>query len=345
MESYNENNYFIDAPMQSLRLLMYADQKQYCGNDIFKRGAGFMFQVHDVNTMTEYNLDTLSHLAPGYSSDVAIRRVLYKRSTESLNLCTNNVPLYMFPNINVYKKSFCYAQCAAEISLQLCKCYPLYYFAYHNRFQENAFRYNLTETSIKACLEKTDYVCLRNVRILFSNISIQRICSLCKEQCLESRYELLITKKLLSKSIRDKLMYNIPLMEFFKNYLLVQFYFEDMNVEVTETSQAFTLKNLFIYFGGNICLFLGMSFITLVEVVELILQLIYLMIRRHDTKVITIKPALKTHLNEKDRRTNCIELRKNELMKLQHKKISKIPKYDKKLFQVRASVVTTSSFV
>lgn len=275
-ESYKEETFAVDLPNSGLRLLMNAFQNESCAFDKFKRGAGYMFQIHDPNVVPLMLIDKVYYLSPGYHFDVAINRVLYNRKTEHLGYCASKRDMYMASFLHDQNvQAGCYVQCAAETLLKSCKCYPTPLIVGDSIIRQNAKRYNMNAKDVKFCWKMEDLKCMRDWRNVLFQESPKKLCPYCVQQCVEGRYKIQITKSQLSKRALGKFGAALSVEEIRKNYLSVHFYFSSMSILLIEESQAFTLKHMFIYIGSNIGLLLGMSFISPFEIIDFIFQLLH----------------------------------------------------------------------
>lgn len=93
--------------------------------------------------------------------------------------------------------------------------------------------------------------------------------------CLEERYKIQMTNMLLSnKNFKNDHQFdNMSVAELRKNFFVLSLNFDSMAIDVIEEMQAFTIQDLFIYFGNNMGLFLGMSFMSPFEVLLLFVAL------------------------------------------------------------------------
>ena len=90
-----------------------------------------------------------------------------------------------------------------------------------------------------------------------------------------------------------------------KNFAYVSIGFADANVNLVEETQEITLRDMYIFIGGNIGLFLGMSFTSVFEIaVELFLRTL-VFAAQHARKLLdrrqTIKESRKSLTKRKTR--------------------------------------------
>lgn len=296
---YDEKRFKIDTPNSGLKLLMNVMQEEYCGNMKIKEGAGFSFQIHDTNRNPTFLINKATRIAPGYSISVVVKRVIYRRLTEHLGLCKNFIDTPLYTNMyhshtKIYTLEICYMQCVTDFLLKLCNCYPPNLSYYHEMFVKKQRELNSSK-SVTPCLGE-DFICLKQ---LTSNSidkhSINRLCPHCKEPCYETKYKIDISYSLLSKKNFRLFPTNdtqLDFDKFRKNYIFVTFSVKNSNSDLIEDYQLYTLKYLFVAIGSNICLYLGMSFVSAFEIIYLIFDLLLTSFKkfRQRNKVTKITP-------------------------------------------------------
>lgn len=280
--NYDESMFVVGSPVTGLGLIFNASQAEYCGNDVLKRGAGFYFQFHDKNAQASFLLEPSIYLMPGYETSIMVKPVLHKRNTENLGLCVNNIYLWMQPNAKIYRPISCYFQCFTELVIKVCRCYPPVFEQIEDTIIENMVRQGVNRSWIEMCYGET-VLCLKELQNqLFANASVNYFCPKCKPTCIETKYDYQMSHLRLSLNRFNKAQ-NLAVrnyVEMMKNYAVVKINFGDLIVKIIVENQAFTLKDLFIYIGGSICLFLGMSFLTIFELVHLVAEIFLLLFDR-----------------------------------------------------------------
>lgn len=259
-----------------------------------------MFSVHDVNGVPSFIINKFYYLSPGYNIDVSMRQVVVKR-LQGHGICSNTADLYFFPMLNNSNiMNACFLQCATELLLQYCKCYIPPLLPFDQYIKEYSYKFNMSKENVKFCWDMSEIACMRRWRQTVFNNQLYILCPKCKELCVEGQYDIQITQNRLSKLNYGEWINASDLADFKKNYLMVNFHFSDMNLQTIVITENFTLKDLFIYFGTNIGLFLGMSFVSLFELGDMVIQLFHILLAsynaahfKHNTKVTRIGPPKK----------------------------------------------------
>ncbi|XP_060067390.1 degenerin-like protein asic-2 [Ylistrum balloti] len=105
--------------------------------------------------------------------------------------------------------------------------------------------------------------------------SIHSQCPNCKQPCNEKKFEQLITmtkwpsrstEPVIRKILRDKNRKETSLSD---NVMLVRVYFSSLTVQAFNEEEAYTTENFVSDIGGQLGLWIGMSVLTLAEIVEL----------------------------------------------------------------------------
>lgn len=254
------------GPSSGARFLLNVDQKEYCGGGRGYTGAGFKFSIHDpVNKLPSFELfDSLSTIsaAPGYKMTISLRTVKFIRNTEHLDKCHG--PQYIVNNTKVYYKTICFVLCHTMIVFRNCGCFPNYIEGTEIFFGTNL---NIPLSAIHLCTEIAQALCMRN-KYFLENLHF--MCPFCtRDACVETRYDQVITlsyfpRPSFADNFSTEAAYDISQMR--KNYVLINVFFEDMNVLYVIESQEFTIINLIMYYGGYTVLFMGISFMSFWEI-------------------------------------------------------------------------------
>lgn len=147
----------------------------------------------------------------------------------------------------------------------------------------------MNANEIKFCWEIDELRCMMKWRNVIFQKSLNELCPYCVQQCVEGKYEIQITKTRISNRGIGRFIKGSNAEYIRKNYLSVHFYFSSMSVLLIEEWQQFTLKDTFIFIGGNIGLFLGMSFISPFEIVDIVIQLLHGLFKKLGRRIVRKK--------------------------------------------------------
>lgn len=254
------------------RLLLNVRQIENCG--LFKKwyGAGVRTHIHDSSAITSYFVDRPVYLTPGFDVSITIKPVVIHRNTEHLGICKKFIYLYLNPNATTYSHNVCYIQCGTEFVFKHCHCFP----PYGDQFTKGAaLALNVERKNIKIC-SANDLSCIKNLEPEMWKLNYEQSCGYCKQPCDEKRYDYQLTTLRLPSADRFVSIYgdgyrNVNDTEIAKNFIQANFYFETMQSTFIDETQLITTLDLITYFGGIIGLFLGMSFVSVIEIIYYLL--------------------------------------------------------------------------
>lgn len=239
-------------------------------------------KVHDYRIQPSFLTDSSVHLTPGYSYKVVISPTVYKRNTEHLGLCKSSKYYSLFPDLDFYFREMCEFECFMKQVWHKCNCYM---FAFAGSEKTYADAFNVPVSRVKMCQDVTSLTCLRAAKLYhLSHHVMNDLCEECKNPCLENKYFTQVSQSLLAPDqvlpyLDNSTSKKADLKIVRKNYLEVNFFFDtNLYTEWVIESQAFTSKDLFVYFGGRLGLFLGMSVVSAVEIVYRIYVAFYFLL-------------------------------------------------------------------
>lgn len=272
---YDESHYKNDGRKNSLRLFINTNQSEYCGHGLPKRGAGYFFNIHEINRYPSFLLNPSTLISPGYDINVVMTPIVYDRQTENLGKCTDFVNVYLTSNPEVYVLEQCYMQCTSEMIIRSCNCYPSILGGFRKIILLRSLSFDINRNDVDVCLGAS-FTCMKKwIYDVLQNTSINSLCPYCKQPCHETKYEFDLTYLRISKTnLKLNYFHNLTLEEYLKNYIFVKFSMKSNMIQHVEERQKFTLRDLFIFIGGNIGLYLGMSFLSLFEIIHFILELL-----------------------------------------------------------------------
>ncbi|XP_065195241.1 amiloride-sensitive sodium channel subunit beta-like isoform X2 [Sycon ciliatum] len=254
-------------------LLMELDIEQslnYIGQ--LTQSAGIRMVIHRQGEQAFPEYDGFD-LAPGFKTYVGIRQVVIERQGRPYGNCQEGNPQEELASSNAttYTKWGCLRECLAEHMLRECKCVDATYIdkdarlchAYNHPEQANC----LAEVDRQF---KTDLICqdcedpCRSV-IFRKSISSERWPSKQYEPALFARLaeeNRTIDDDVVTAKIRD-------------NYIQAVVYFEEFNFQTVTQRPALEIVDLLSYIGGTIGLFVGVSALSILEFLDIIVNLVY----------------------------------------------------------------------
>lgn len=310
------------GPSKGLRILLNVNQKEACGWFWYRGGDGFTTYIHDQTDGGMFQASSEIFLQPGRSYSILLKPINYRRKTEHLGLCKSEMSI---PNIGVngnYLNSVCFLLCYIRYIYTKCYCLPV--IVGNNAPMINKI-FGLNST---ICLIQ-NIQCFSSYTEKFLQIYQTGICTHCKPQCSETLYDTLISETIfpsdnLLQEFHRELREDINGTDLRKNYLLINLYFESMNFETVTESQEFTFLDLLMYIGGNLCLFLGVSFIIAFEPAYQLLFIFFKLVEKIRKKYIRF-------LKKRKRRKLSIKFRKTRIRRKSRTKVKRISLVQEKL--------------
>lgn len=243
------------GPKSGLKVLMNVNQSDYCGAVRKYRGAGFMVQLHDPNTLATFQFTPYISLSPGYDYTLVIEPTTWRRKTENLGRCSSSVNSRMFPGTKIHLQMDCFFDCYNVHIISMCHCLPI---------SLTGLDYTVGNKTFDLCWG-AGLQCTAQVYDLFIENGLNVLCNYCKDPCITTNYRTTLSQKRFPSyqqaySLANDI--NLTRNEVGKNILMTQFYFKDVVLKIVEETQAIDGINLINSIGGKTTLFMGMSVIS-----------------------------------------------------------------------------------
>lgn len=253
------------GPNSALQLLMNVNQAEHCDASRKYEGSGFQAVIHDPENIEPiFSMSSTINLQPGFAISVALKPTVFKRETAFLGLC--NISAYLLGEKRIYYKHVCMYFCYMRRIINVCQC--VLRMAMPGLDETMNSLYGMNVKGIKDCGEE-ELTCFKNQQYeTYLSTNLKQNCPECLQPCFETSYDFLLTVKKLSTNLAPKYVNNINITDIRKNFLMLNFFFDSLSVALVVESQDFTFKDMFIYVGSVIGLFLGMSFISIGDIFQ-----------------------------------------------------------------------------
>ncbi|VDL72988.1 unnamed protein product [Nippostrongylus brasiliensis] len=259
------NNYTSSraGPMYGIRVLLFVNTSDYMSTS---ESAGVRLAIH---APTEYPFpDTFGYSAPvGFASSFGMKKKLIQRLSGPYGDCIHtesfNKTDYIYQRYD-YHPEGCHRSCFQTNLIRDCACgdprFPV------PKTHRHCSAFNATA---RACLE-------RNIGAFgdFHHVTERMDCE-CKQRCTEIVHELGDCDGMTETECENYYRLNAAMVEVF---------YEQLNYELLQESEAYGLVNLIADFGGHLGLWLGFSVITVMEVIVLILDVVSICFRRRNER-------------------------------------------------------------
>ena len=265
------------GPKNGLKLQFFLRPGQNKYSAGINEGLRVFIHNNSVNpsTLTGINVE------PSKRTDIAIQRTFIQKEPDPYSDCISleNFDSYYYKFLiglnRTYRQQDCFDLCLQKKVIEECKCFDMNF----------PMIYNSTQ-----CISLVDYFCSLNVSYNFKKSKIDDEClKLCPLECESIKYDLLISnagvlsengyfiyKNLINNISAKYGEYNLSYDEVKKRLVVVDIYYSDMSYikisEAPKTSFFDLLSNL----GGTLGLYIGISFLSLVELVEIFLEIFFI---------------------------------------------------------------------
>jgi hypothetical protein len=230
-------------------------------------------------------------LAPGFETNIVVEREFTEQLPKPYSNCDlnndNPNPVFKDPKLYDilssldigYKQSVCLELCYQTVMKDNCNCTdPVY-----NSFYDLNF-----------CKSNKEWDCLNRVYTDFiTDNGTSAFCEpFCPLECNQTRFYISLSSSRLnmdfySKTIDENALYygikneneTLSLEEKMNSIIKFNIYYESLSYTITTESPAMDIVGLLSNIGGTLGLFLGVSVLTAVEVIEIILQAILISIK------------------------------------------------------------------
>ncbi|XP_021347848.1 degenerin unc-8-like [Mizuhopecten yessoensis] len=231
---------------QGIELMISLDHEEFI--PFITEGIGINTRIYDNKNKNPFLAESSDgvKLSAGFEINIAISLTEYNRKPGNNARCDNT---NQFPNILA-----CLEECVRNVVSEKCGCGST----------------GAIDEDFEPCDKSASLVCRKRIQQ-----SIYSHCPDCKQPCNEKKYEQLITmtrwpskstEPLVRKILRDNNKTTPSLSE---NVMLVHVYYSSLTVQSFNEEVAYTEENFVSDIGGQLGLWIGMSVLTLAEIVEL----------------------------------------------------------------------------
>lgn len=274
------------GPETGIKLTLYLEVDEYV--ESFSSGYGVRIVFHEPGTFPMPTEEGLT-LSPGYETSIGLRAINVTRLGEPYGECTVSGSERFRNKYNMtYSKTACLEFCRIENVISRCSCIPID--APDIDFGANA----------SVCQSKEE-LCVFEVEMMFEDGSLT--CD-CINPCSEFVYAKTISgrvwphrdylEKVLMKDMCKK---NLTSLEkacrqvrsdteefdferYRNNFVRLIIYFEDLNYQKITEEPFYSTVRFICDIGGAMGLFIGVSLLSLFEVLQLILEIVLYLVQR-----------------------------------------------------------------
>ncbi|RNA10488.1 degenerin deg-1-like [Brachionus plicatilis] len=253
----------------------------------FTYKAGIRVIVHN-QTDSVFSDENGIDVSVGSQTNIGITRTMIKRRPYPYSNCIDNyqskqilqrntfmkIIAARYPQMNKYSQIFCLKTCLQEFLINKCGCFDL-----------SLPRPDNSSINCTGCETTDDLNCVQLQESQFYESEIEKCYSFCPNECFQVLYETKVSSaKYPSKWYASILKNSTNLFHQLTKYdfeqmqqmiLMVNVFYEQMNYNLIEEYPELSIDALLAFIGGNLGLFLGISVLSLVEIIEFGIYLVY----------------------------------------------------------------------
>lgn len=263
--------------MNGLRIELFVDEPK----SSYTMGTNFGIHVSIGNRSTA-NSDLLGiDVSTGFETNILVDRIFAQKLPEpysdcqTLNNLQNKQILHSFSSLNAsYNQQDCFGICFQIYMIENCKCY------------DPTFLY--VETSYGPCATVEETYCNFEKFSSFFSEHIQDKCPDCTLECDSWRYHLTNSfTNYPTKAYAHQLMKNpivrskfqepdqVTYEELKKKLLFLNIYYDELKYATIIEIEKTSFLDLIASVGGTMGLFIGVSFLSFMELIEIILKILF----------------------------------------------------------------------
>ena len=250
-----------------LRLIFLFGESSNNYSDILNDGLRIM--VHNSTAKTPL----LQGVDVGLSkfTNIAVQRVFNYKSSYPYSSCIDltSYDSYYYKlltkNNLTYQQTDCFDLCLQHEIIKKCDCYDLNYAELRK---------------VKSCVDKEEIKCAFKVYNEFFDRGINEDClKMCPLECERVSYQLTLSSSnfpSFSSYLIYKNITNLSYEVVRENSLAVNIYYQDLGYTRISETPTMIIQDLLSQIGGTLGLFIGFSLLSLIELLELMLELMFI---------------------------------------------------------------------
>jgi hypothetical protein len=265
------------------------------------------FPVNENYTGFRLNIENSSYIPsifsniiqikPGTHTEIRLKKVIKSKLPAPYSDCQDNYPNELlfsekFSTIP-YKEEYCVFMCLQKKTTERCNCYDVWYPFYDERFEP--------------CLNESQSSCSDNLFYeMYEQNHIAFCSNICKMECTSISYDIsssyadfpsrkyyesIKENELVKKNFADEGIQNFTFEDLKSKIVSLRIYFSELSYTLISENEKMNIVDLLSNIGGTMGLFLGISLLSFVEMVELVIEscFIYFKYKRNNkTKIADI---------------------------------------------------------
>ncbi|XP_070558969.1 amiloride-sensitive sodium channel subunit gamma-like [Ptychodera flava] len=246
-----------------LHLTLFIEQPEYVG--LFSQESGVRMAVTSQGS-APFPEDVGVTVNPGQATSVGLRRYEYVRQPAPYGNCTSGDEVYMVNQQFNYSVVLCMKECLQKNLIERCGCVTDVLIDYDKCSVLNTTQQRCRQV-VEALYEEDDLNCTCKNPCHEVTYAAQVSSSLWPSE----RYETHLYGVLADKSIKAAITLQ-DVTESRRNLVRLKVFFEELNFQTIIQTKAYKIENLLGDIGGTLGLYIGLSVITVVEIIVFFLH-------------------------------------------------------------------------
>ena len=272
---------------------------------IYKRG--FYVVVHNQSVTPIMDNEGI-YVNIGTETNIGVERTFYEKQSYPYSYCvidptsktSSNSVLYKAIlnelNEKAYRQKYCFKLCYQSLIMTNCSCFDP---RYPNPFKSS-------NQKLKPCYLDQEYKCMQEIKLDFENTNLRLKCgdSLCPEECLKVNYltsvstatyptdeycKYLQNQVSLTSRFRNETNFNILTAQIKNSFVKINVFYNDITYTLLHESPTTTWDSLIGQIGGQLGLFIGISFLSMIELLELFFETLRIVFIHYKKNKITVQ--------------------------------------------------------
>jgi hypothetical protein len=258
------------------------------------------FPINENHTSFRVNIENSTYIPsifsniiqikPGVHTEIQLKKVIKSKLPAPYSDCQEKYPNELLFSEKLrampYKEEYCVLLCLQKKTNERCNCYDLWYPFYDERFEP--------------CLNESQSSCSDNLFYeMYEQDQIAFCTNICKAECTsisydisssyadfpsKKYYESLRENELIKKNFANEGIQNFTFEDLKSKMTSLRVYFSELSYTMISENEKMNIVDLLSNIGGTMGLFLGISLLSFVEIVELVIESCFIYMKYKSNK-------------------------------------------------------------
>ena len=251
-----------------LSLIFFSSEPENKYSSSFTHG----FKVYIHNRSLSPSPAEAINIQPSKSTDIAIKRTFIHKEPYPYSSCIHlssfeSIFYEYFKSVNkTYRQADCFELCLQNNIMKNCSCYD--------------YSYPRINNSFSPCFTKPEILCTIYQYNYFRRFKMSEEClKLCPLECDSVKYDVSMSSldfpsKFVFDIYKNFGLFNGTFESFKQNLLQVNIFYPSLTYTKISESPKMSITDLLSNLGGTLGLYIGISFLSLIEIVEMLIELL-----------------------------------------------------------------------